>query len=691
MRSIIDCVNVFQGNGKIDLPHPEGLAARWLFIKAQVGNTHPHASYPFGKMSAGAYTGGYPTGYGNLRPSSHGECPTFDARVRGFAHIHQSGTGAIGYYYNYALVSPGYGTLAPLAELISDECAEPGYYAATLAGSGIRCEMTVSRAIAIHRYKLHRDGRLQIDMANNGCAPEFGPRFSSVISEAELCLASPTTATARIVTKKGGVPLYFAFECPRAAGVSLWVNYERCEGSELSIADEAARYGFVFDVGEAAELRVAYSFVSADAALRQLAEHRESFDKTRAQTRSVWERYLGRIEIDASDEVREIFYSNLYHSLLKPSYTLGESFVGECKHFDFSTLWDMYKTELPLIMTLYPEEAEGIARTFLSAIAVRERSPISMPISYGGDIAMQARMIMEYSLADYYFRYGALAKEILDAAEKDLAGQTDFLESGLCERYTHVLDITGALGAMAEIAREIGDEREERFSSLASLWRGVFDKESGLLSPSSPYYEGTASNYSFRQMRDMDERVRITGSTADFIREMDELFGYTREPIMQHTDCAIDPITRGINSFEGFNNESDMEAPYSYIWVDQHYKTAEIVRAAMKYVYARGRGGIPGNNDTGALSSNYVWMALGLFPIAGQDLVAIGSPIICSATLHLGTGSVLKITVEGAPERMPYVESAELNGRLVEGYRLTVRELMKGGELTIKLTDKRPD
>lgn len=691
MRGIADWVNVFQGNGKIDLPPAEGIASKWLFIKAQVGNTHPHASYPFGKMSAGAYTGGYPTGYGNLRPSSHGECPTFDAKVHGFAHIHQTGTGAIGYYYNYALVSPGVGELAPLADTLADECAEPGYYAATLSKSGVRCEMTVSSAVATHRYRMPSGGRLQIDMANNGCAPEFGPRFSTVISEAELHLTSSTTATARIVTKKGGVALYFAFECPCARGASLWVDYKRVGGDTATDLGEERRYGFVFDTPADAELRVAYSFVSTEAAERQLLEHSEGFDEMRVETRAVWERYLGRIEIDADDEIREIFYSNLYHSLLKPSSTLGESFIGECKYFDFCTLWDMYKTAIPLILTLYPEEAEGIARTFLSAIAVRDRSPISMQISYQGDIAMQARMLMEHSLADYYFRYGELASEILDAAEKDLAGQTDFLECGLCERYTHVLDITEALGAMAEIAREIGDGREERFASLASGWRRVYDTETGLLSSASNYYEGTAANYSFRQLREMDERVRITGDVGDFIAAMDELFGYTRERVEQHRNCNVDPLTLGINSFEGFNNESDMEAPYSYVWVGQHYKTAEIVRGGMKYMYTRGRGGIPGNNDTGSLSSNYVWSALGLFPIAGQNLMVIGSPIVRSARLHLGTGGVLDIRVEGDPATMTYVESAELNGAPISGYRFSTRDMMKGGELVIRLTDKRPE
>ena len=88
MKSNYSFVNVFQGSDKIALPKPEGIASKWLFIKAQCGNTTPAAAYPFGKMSLCAYTGAYPTGYGNLVPNSCGDPQSFDAKVHGFSHMH---------------------------------------------------------------------------------------------------------------------------------------------------------------------------------------------------------------------------------------------------------------------------------------------------------------------------------------------------------------------------------------------------------------------------------------------------------------------------------------------------------------------------------------------------------------------------------------------------------------------------
>lgn len=72
MQDLCQYVDVFYGNGETDRFFEDGLASKWFYIKALCGNTTPHATLPFGKMSVGAYSGGYPTGYGTHRPNSCG-------------------------------------------------------------------------------------------------------------------------------------------------------------------------------------------------------------------------------------------------------------------------------------------------------------------------------------------------------------------------------------------------------------------------------------------------------------------------------------------------------------------------------------------------------------------------------------------------------------------------------------------
>ncbi len=125
-------------------------------------------------MTVLTYTGGYPIGYGNHRPNTCGDPVTFDAKVRGFSHIHASGTGGIRAHYNYALTSP-VKELGVLEESLTEENPEPGYYCARLS-SGTLFEGTVTKNIALHRYTLKDKNYLRIDFSNYGLDKSFGKR-----------------------------------------------------------------------------------------------------------------------------------------------------------------------------------------------------------------------------------------------------------------------------------------------------------------------------------------------------------------------------------------------------------------------------------------------------------------------------------------------------------------------------------
>ena len=96
-------------------------------------------------MSVGAYSGGYPSGYGMHRHNTCGGIRKLGDKnmAKGFSHLHQSGTGTIKYYYNYAVTTPFYGDLssAEVAHALKNEKALPGYYSAEL--QDVFCELTV--------------------------------------------------------------------------------------------------------------------------------------------------------------------------------------------------------------------------------------------------------------------------------------------------------------------------------------------------------------------------------------------------------------------------------------------------------------------------------------------------------------------------------------------------------------------
>ncbi|MCQ2471502.1 MAG: glycoside hydrolase family 92 protein [Clostridia bacterium] len=669
-------VNVFQGCGEVDIPKREGIAAKWFFIKAGCGNTSPAAMVPYGAMSAAPYSGGYPTGYGNHIINTHSHPKKFEGgeKLRGFAHIQQSGTGTMGYYYNYALTTPFYKG-SDERRLPKDEKAEAGYYTCTL--DDIKCELTASNRVALHRYTFgEANGFVKVDFKNNGInIPDYEIR-----KVYDLSIEKIDSNTAIAKAKIEGIDIFFAVK----------------GNSEFEIKDGCA----IFSLNEqkVAEISVSISLRSCEKALKNIALSK-NFDETKADANALWNKSFSTIKIDASDEIKEIFYSNFYHSLVKPADWSGESFIydGDGPFIaDFSTLWDMYKTQLPLIFMTDKEMSEKIVETLLKVGEELGHIPNSFGLTDKYLLHnSQARMLGVYALITAY-RYGIDVDpdRMLKVIDADVFSdnKTDFTVDGKCESHTWMLDMADGCALAAQIALERGNtEIYNRLYPLSLQWKGVYDPETGLLNEDSSYYEGTLYNYSFRQMVKMDERIELAGGKENFVKLLDKFFGYGQPDTVLATDPDnYEHIREGIKlgRFEGFNNESDTEAPFSYIYAGRHDRVCEIIRGGLKYMFSTGKGGLPGNNDSGALSSYYVMTAIGLFPVAGQDLFLIGSPVVDSAEVTLSSGNKLSIKVIDNSDENIYVKSVTFNGKEIESKMLSAKEIMSGGEMVFTMSDR---
>lgn len=672
--SYCDYVNIFQGCGEIDLPKPQGIAAKWFFLKAGCGNTCPAALVPFGAMSVSPFSGGYPTGYGNHRMNSHSRPAKFEDgdKLYGFSHIHQSGIGAMGYYYNYAVTTPYYDT-SEEKRLPLNEAAEPGYYSCVL--DDIKCELTATNRVALHRYTFGKEnGKVKIDFSNNGLLIPDAERAQVYDLSVQKIDDNTATASAKIE----GISIYFAVR-----------GNAKCD-----VTDSLAIYSL--NEGKSFELSVAVSLKSTDIAL-ELLNNAPDFDEAKKNASDKWESILSKIKIDATDEIKEIFYSNLYHSLVKPSDWSGESFIYDSDGdfiLDFNTLWDMSKTALPLVFMIDRQMSNKIVETLLRVGEELGELPNTFGLSDKYLLHnQQARMLGEYVLLTAY-RYGVKidAKRMLKVCESDIFAEnkTDFTVDGKCLSNTWMLDMADGCALVAELAKENGEtELYDKLYPLSLQWKNAYDPETGLLDENSSYYEGTLYNYSFRQMVHMDERIELAGGKERFVELLDNFFGYGQPDTVQPTDpFNYEPVAEGmkLGRFEGFNNEPDTEAPFSYIYADRHDRTCEILRGGMKYMFTTGRGGLPGNNDTCALSSYYVVNALGLFPVHGRDLFLIGSPVIDSAEISLATGKTLTIKINNNSDENIYVKSVKFNSREVENYMLTATEILQGGTLEFDMS-----
>jgi putative alpha-1,2-mannosidase len=672
-------------------------------------------------VSACAYSGAYPTGYGRYRKNTEGVPEeVFDrTTASGFTHFQQSGTGAIRKYYNYLRVTPMVQPLDDLGEAwtLHDETAAAGYYAATL-DTGVRCEITVGEKVAVHRYSFPecRSARVVVDLSCGGLALEHG---KTVPLRANIQSLGNGRASGTVVLE--GVPLSVFIEVSSPGWRQmLWHDRRLIEGGTRLDFDRIRQttlrpFGLLFmgpaKSGQTVEVRIGFSLRGCEQAQenlrRECGESEPAFDLTRDRTRARWSDHVDRVRVEGGTPARrQVFATALYHSLIKPCFGDDESPwwpAGGPFAFDICTMWDIYKTQVPLLMAISSGRATDLLESLIRVCEEEGNFPIGYRMAHGADrFFRQGSAIAHVALADAH----ALGLDLdwnwaLVHMSEDLRRMygEDFIEHGIVHPITHTLDLAYAHYCTAQVARALGDKQlADEMDERSDWWINAFDPGTGLLRDSE-YYEGGKWNYSFRLVHDMQARIALAGGDDAFVEMLDAFFGFGADPVAQPgcSPGAAEMLAGyALDRFEGLNNEPDMEAPWAYHYAGRPDRTAEVVHAALTWQFGTGPGGLPGNDDSGALSSWYVWASLGLFPIAGQAMFLVSAPAFERSTLRVDGGEFViettghvtaPIGADGIGETPPvqYVQAARLNGRPLESTDIGALDVHRGGVLQIDL------
>jgi putative alpha-1,2-mannosidase len=674
-------------------------------------------------VSACAYSGAYPTGYGRYSKNTEGVPEEMFDRVQasGFTHFQQSGTGAIRKYYNYVRVTP---MVQPLDELgqswgLHDEVAEAGYYAATL-DTGVRCEITVGNKVAVHRYTFprHSSARVVVDMSCGGLGIELG---RTVPLQAQVESMGHGRAQGTVVME--GVPLsvHIEVDSPNWRQM-LWYDRRLIDGGTRldfdSIRHTTLRpFGMLFmgsaEPGQTIEVRLGFSLRGHDQARRNLErecgqDQQSAFDTVRTKTRARWADHVGRIQVQGGSPARRtVFATSMYHALIKPCFGDDESPFWPASGpfaFDICTMWDIYKTQLPLLSAIVPDRAADLLESLIRVCEEEGNFPIGYRMARGADrFFRQASSLVHTALADAHalgwigLDWNWALVHMVDDLRR-MYGE-DFWEQGVVHPISHTLDLAYAHHCTAQVARALNDRRLADDLDLRSGgWINAFDPTTGLLRDSE-FYEGGKWNYSFRLLHDMAARIQLGGGDEAFIRTLDRFFGFGADPVKQpgqRPSSAEMAAGYALHRFEGLNNEPDMEAPWAYHYAGRTDRTAQIVQSALTWQFGTGPGGLPGNDDSGGLSSWYVWASLGLFPVAGQNLFLVNAPAFEHASMRVGSAEFVietsghrevPIAADGLQHDPPvqYVQSATFNGRPLAAAHLSGTDVHRGGRLHLRL------
>jgi putative alpha-1,2-mannosidase len=133
------------------------------------------------------------------------------------------------------------------------------------------------------------------------------------------------------------------------------------------------------------------------------------------------------------------------------------------------------------------------------------------------------------------------------------------------------------------------------------------------------------------------------------------------------------------------DNEPSVGAPWLYLYARRPELAQATVREVLTRLWSDRPHGIPGNDDLGAMSSWYVWAAMGMYPaIPGRAELLLTAPLFPEIEVRRPRGSVLRVEAPWAGTR-PYVRGLEVDGVASARSWLAQDFALRGGKLRFNL------
>jgi predicted alpha-1,2-mannosidase len=722
----------------------------------RMGHTYPGATSPFGMVQLSPDTDTIPYEQnGKYNPDVYKYCAGYqydDKTIVGFSHTHFSGTGHsdLGDF----LIMPTTGELHMNPGIASQprsgfrsafshatEAAEADYYKVKLEDYNILAELTTTTRVGFHQYTFPATDQAHIILDMVAGIYNYEDKnvwtYVRVVNDTLVTGYRRTNGWARTRT------VYFAmtFSKPffqygsrnyskKEVYRGFWGQFDQNHNFP-EVAGRQLRMNFDFHTSEGEQIRLkfALSAVSMEGALLNLRTEAPGwdFETVRLKGQQAWRTELSKVQIQASKEEKENFYTSVYHAFINPTVYMDvdgayrgldqeiHQASGFINYTTFS-LWDTHRALHPLFNILQPRRN---ADMILSMLAHFNQSPEQMLPVWSNSANENWCMSGYHSVSVIsdaivkgntpFDANAALDACITTSNRRSFEGLGAYLDKGYIPSEMSGVSVSTTLEyayddwSIAQAAKKLGRlDVYNTYIKRSQNFKNVFDPSIGYMRPrlkdgsfrqnfdvlttdGQGFIEGNAWNYSLYVPHDPATLIEMLGGKKRFVRHLDSLF------TMQLPDkffAETEDITRdGIIGNYVHGNEPSHHVAYLYNWTDQPWKTQERVRMILGNQYHAAPDGLGGNDDTGQMSAWYIFTALGFYPVApGSDEYSLGSPAIDGAVLHLENGKTFTIEAKNQGPKNVYVSKVTLNGQPVTRRYITHDEIVSGGNLVFYMS-----
>lgn len=654
----------------------------------------------------------------------------YDQRhILGFSHSRLSGTGVTD--YGMFRVTPAIGKKDAKALPYShqNEVSVPGYYAVYLQTIDCLAEMTATTRTGFHRYTFNdsKESRLFIDAGSIIPVRWTSGAFVNY-DEATGMITGGCTLNGSFSDRYDGLPVFFAATVDEELVSYEIVNEEDKTGIDLN-------FGSIED--DTVELELAVSCVSVENAKLNLKTEAGdvTFDDVKKAALAEWEERLSSIKIDADDEIKTIFYTGLYHSMIMPSdftdvngeYLGFDKQVHTADGYTYRTdmsIWDTCRNVHSLYSLIAPDVQSDCLKSLVEMARYGSDILPRWPMGAGYTGSMQGSptniIITESYLkgyTDFDVEYALdcmiLASEVNMGKDErdwvDAYNEYGYVPNDISngdESVSKTIEYSWEDAAISDLAEALGKtDIAQKYYEKSMYYKNVFNPETQYFqarnsdgefiwnfSPyitsfydavlpikfAEPYCEGSARQWRWSVLHDIDGMIDLFESKEYFIKELNR---FMKDASLRR--AGIDP-----GSGYWIGNQHDIHTPYLFSNAGRKDLTQKWVRWTLDNRFSTDVNGLDGNDDGGTVSSWYVFSAMGFYPLAGSTNYWIGSPNVESAEIALANGKTLKVTANNQGNKNVYVKSVTLNGVTLDGCYVTHDQLMAGGELVFEMSSK---
>ena len=701
------------------------------------GGTFPGACVPLGMVQLSPDTELYPT---------WDPCSGYDydhSRIYGFSHTHLSGTGCTDLFDVMLMPTDEECTLEALAKgdfsqsfTHDDEQARPGYYQVRLHPSGINAELSATPHAGIHRYTFPKEGSqtLIVDLDHSTYRGEdayyTGKRSYQILAAQLRIVDDHTIEGFRYIT--GWAPLrrvYFHAEFSRPFDRFLLADAGRSVGDSPIINGRYLRAALSFSGKADDELTVKVALSAVDEAGARANFDAEcnswDFNSYTKEADEAWEQRLSRIDISATDEQKNIFYTALYHTLIHPNIMsdVDGRYVGPDQqtrtlpkgrnYYSTFSLWDTFRAAHPLYNLLYPE----LAADFVHSMILHQQAYGYLPIwtLWGQEnycmignhsIPVISRAILTdipgFNVEDAYRAMLESSTTPHKNSPFNLWEQYGFMPADLQSGSVSItLEQSFDDACLAQTARFLGHENDaQHFAERSLYYRNLWDEKLGffvpkdsqgrLVEPFDPlaydnpaFVEGNAWQYMWFVPHDPDGLIALLGGKKAFIAKLNECFSLESE-LRENGGNAS-----GFIGQYAHGNEPAHHTAYFFNFAGCPWRTQELVNQIRKQFYNATPRGYAGNDDCGQMSAWYIFSALGFYPFhAGSNAFTIGTPLFNHAVVHLPNEKDFTIKALRKIDTTIYVGDVRLDGQSLPQLTLTQQQILGGGTLDFSMKSR---